>query len=251
MNKPTRIIVHCTASPPDLDLTAAQIDAMHKRRGWSGIGYHAIVRLDGTEEIGRDPDGDGDPTEHVGAHVYGHNRDTLAVSYVGGVDDRNWPADTRTEPQKETLFAIVVRWMERFEIPVDKVLGHYELDRKKACPSFDMGEFRTNLERRMKQRAPGAKPSRYAKKPIDAVALGEHPARLPILRNGSRGQAVAAAQAMLHRQGYQVVVTALFDDEMSRAVHHFQRDQGLHVDGVIGAHETWPALILREADYVN
>lgn len=146
MNNPKDIVVHCTATREGQHYTAADIDRWHKVRGWSGIGYHKVVLLDGTVEIGRDPDHDGNAAEHVGAHVYGFNQDTLAVVYVGGVAaDGRTPKDTRTEKQRQSLLDVVRGWMRGFDIPEHRVWGHYEMDNGKACPSFDMKGFRASL----------------------------------------------------------------------------------------------------------
>lgn len=146
VNNPKKIFVHCTATPEGVRFTAADIDRWHRQRGWSGIGYHKVVLLDGTVETGRDPDHDGNVAEHVGAHAYGHNRDSLAVVYVGGVaaDDLS-PKDTRTPAQKISLLRVVRGWMREFGIDVSGVFGHYEVDSGKACPSFDMNAFRKQL----------------------------------------------------------------------------------------------------------
>ncbi|MGB5832587.1 MAG: peptidoglycan-binding domain-containing protein [Thiohalocapsa sp.] len=242
MNDPKEIFVHCAATPPDLDIGAAEINQMHLRRGWSGIGYHAVVRLNGAEEIGRDPDGDGDATEHVGAHAYGYNRGSLAVVYVGGVKENNKPADTRTPEQRETLFAIVERWMKRFDIPIDSVRGHYEVDARKACPSFSMDEFRHQLRYRASLREGGS--SHQVGYELDIAGLARLSA-LPLLRAGASSQAVGVAQALLRHAGHtEVLITGRFDEATVAGVEAFQRELGLDVDGAIGAGQTWPALIV-------
>lgn len=44
-----KIIVHCAATPPSMDVGAAQIDAWHKERGWKGIGYHFVITRGGAD----------------------------------------------------------------------------------------------------------------------------------------------------------------------------------------------------------
>ena len=47
------VIVHHTGSEVDCDPSAAQIHQDHKYNNhWSGIGYHLVVRKDGTIERG-------------------------------------------------------------------------------------------------------------------------------------------------------------------------------------------------------
>ena len=67
MRKITLIIVHCSAVRPDQQSSAAQIDTWHRQRGWKfGIGYHYVVRRNGSIEPGR-------PEWMVGAHCVGHH----------------------------------------------------------------------------------------------------------------------------------------------------------------------------------
>ena len=58
MKKSTRqikyLVVHCSATPEGRNHTAKDIDLWHRQRGFDGIGYNYIIRLDGTVEEGRD-----------------------------------------------------------------------------------------------------------------------------------------------------------------------------------------------------
>lgn len=42
------IIIHCSATRAGQDITAADIDCWHRARGFWSIGYHYVIRLDGT-----------------------------------------------------------------------------------------------------------------------------------------------------------------------------------------------------------
>ena len=61
------IIVHCSATKAGQDFTAADIDCWHRERGFNGIGYHYVIRLDGKLEKGRDASGDGIIAYRAGA----------------------------------------------------------------------------------------------------------------------------------------------------------------------------------------
>lgn len=122
-----KIIVHCSATPEGRDVSAATIDDWHKQRGWSGIGYHYVVSLDGTIEYGRD-------INKTGAHVKGQNKGSIGLCYVGGVDSDMNPKDTRTEQQKESLL-LLIKTLKKMH-PGAEVYGHRDFSTK-ACPSFD------------------------------------------------------------------------------------------------------------------
>lgn len=123
------IVVHCTATKPGQDLTVEDVRRMHKEKGWSDIGYHYLIRLDGRIEKGRDVD-------IIGAHVSGHNAHTIGVCYVGGLDANGKPYDTRTENQKASLLSLLM--MLRKTYPKAVIKGHRDYPNvKKACPCFN------------------------------------------------------------------------------------------------------------------
>ena len=128
MRKILEIIVHCTATFPDQRVTVADITRWHKRRGWKTIGYHYVVKLDGTVESGR-------PIEKGGAHCKGHNAYSIGVCYIGGVAaDGKTPKDTRTLHQIAALRSLLARLKK--EYPTAKIYGHRDFA-PKASPSFD------------------------------------------------------------------------------------------------------------------
>lgn len=47
MNKPTYIIIHCSATREDKDFTEKQINDSHVARGFGKWGYHYYIRKDG------------------------------------------------------------------------------------------------------------------------------------------------------------------------------------------------------------
>lgn len=121
------IIVHCSATPEGRNYTVEEIDRWHKNRGWSGIGYHYVIYLDGSIHKGRD-------IEKVGAHCTNHNKNSIGVCYIGGCDKDMNPKDTRTQEQKDALVEILTRLKKRY--PDAKIYGHRDFANK-ACPSFD------------------------------------------------------------------------------------------------------------------
>jgi N-acetylmuramoyl-L-alanine amidase len=130
------IIIHCTDSDDSLDVGFRQINEWHRERGWlspSGVscGYHYIIKRDGSVEIGR-------PESEKGAHVRGHNSNSLGIVLVGRKDS--------DEKQLDELFDMVTRLCQKHDVDfVDGVFGHYELDDGKTCPNLDMVKFRAEL----------------------------------------------------------------------------------------------------------
>lgn len=126
----TSLVVHCSATREGQHFDAGDIRSWHKKQGWSDIGYHFVVLLDGTIERGR-------PIGTIGAHVAGHNATTIGICYIGGVAaDGKTPKDTRTIAQKAALLQILGELKRRYAKA--DVRGHRDFPKvAKACPSFD------------------------------------------------------------------------------------------------------------------
>lgn len=209
------IIVHCTATPEGRPVTVAEIDAWHRARGWSGIGYHRVIGLNGERWDGR-------PLSAVGAHCANHNTGTIGVVYVGGLAaDGRTPKDTRTAAQKAALLAELKDLRDRFGIR--KISGHNEYAAK-ACPCFDASAEYDHLfegRRREIQRA------------LDAL-----------LRRGDAGPPVAEWRNRLTAwrtslgQPSPLLTDADADDVFGHVTEletiAFQRSRGIVTDGVVG-----------------
>ena len=50
------IVVHSSQTIPEEDLSAKDVDAIHRKDGLLSIGYHKIIKRDGSIEDGRDID---------------------------------------------------------------------------------------------------------------------------------------------------------------------------------------------------
>ena len=79
MRKIDSVIIHCSATKAGMDFSVADIDRWHRAQGMNGIGYHYVVRLDGTVEKGRE-------VEVAGAHCLGWNGRSIGICYIGGLD---------------------------------------------------------------------------------------------------------------------------------------------------------------------
>ena len=131
MRKIDKIILHCTATPEGREVTVADVTAWHKERGFSTIGYHYLVYLDGTVVRGR-------REEEIGAHCLGQNAGSIGVCYVGGLDSRGNPKDTRTAAQRVALRNLVEGLQRRY--PHATLHGHNEFAAK-ACPCFKISDL--------------------------------------------------------------------------------------------------------------
>lgn len=131
-----QVVIHCSATRPSQDIGRAEIDQWHKDRGWSGIGYHYIIRRSGLVEEGR-------PVGRAGAHVEGHNATTIGIVMVGGLNEQGqpWPAYEKAQfaALKMLLEVIKGRFPQAFDKPVQ---GHRDFPGvRKACPSFNVRKW--------------------------------------------------------------------------------------------------------------
>lgn len=123
------IVVHCTATKEGADFSAKDIDRWHRQQGWSEIGYNYVVRINGMVELGRDVD-------KIPAQVKGYNANSIGVVYIGGIDAKGNPKDTRTPAQKSALLSLLKELKKLY--PKAIIQGHRDFPKvAKACPSFD------------------------------------------------------------------------------------------------------------------
>jgi N-acetyl-anhydromuramyl-L-alanine amidase AmpD len=125
-----QVVIHHTGNPTDDDLSVVEINASHQARGWSCIGYHYVIRKDGTVEVGR-------PHWTVGAHAYGHNSHTIGVHVCG-----NFEIGEPTSEQIESLAMLLANLCTDYGLPIDRdsIVGHREL-MSTACPGENLYEM--------------------------------------------------------------------------------------------------------------
>lgn len=118
----TFIVIHHTALS-ETESSAEAVHQLHIRRGWSGIGYHYVIRKDGTIERGR-------PRDTVGAHTYQHNWQSIGIVLTGNFDE-----DEPTSIQLEKAALLVAALCNLYSIRPDEkhVFGHRNFN-STSCP---------------------------------------------------------------------------------------------------------------------
>lgn len=142
------LVVHCSATRPTQDIGVRDITQWHIQRGFDTVGYHYVIRRNGEVERGR-------PENAVGAHVRGHNANSIGICLAGGVDNAGKPANNFTAAQFVALHQLLDELRKRY--PDARVLGHRDLSPDlngdgvispnefiKACPSFDVATWLAN-----------------------------------------------------------------------------------------------------------
>ena len=150
----TTLVIHCSATPNGQYYSAEDIDQWHKERGFSRalgcataqyplhyIGYHFVIILDGTAQVGRQ-------TLETGAHVKGHNAESIGICLIG--------TNQFTEQQWSSLRRLILALTHQFP-SITKVVGHRDLSPDtdgdgvvsmhewlKTCPGFEVKDFISN-----------------------------------------------------------------------------------------------------------
>ena len=140
------IVVHCSATHPDMDIGVTELRKWHLARGFADIGYHYVIRRDGRMEAGRIPD------DCIGAHVMGFNYCSVGVCMVGGIDKQGKAENNFMAAQFSTLRMQLRELSAKY--PQAVILGHRDLSPDvdgdgiiehrefiKECPCFDAIEW--------------------------------------------------------------------------------------------------------------
>lgn len=109
-NSTNRIIIHHAEAS---NCTAQDIHQWHLNNGWSGAGYHFLVRKDGTVYRLR-------PEGKVGAHASGSNADSIGICFEGSYM-------TETMPQKQINSGKELVAYLKQKYGISKVQAHREV----------------------------------------------------------------------------------------------------------------------------
>lgn len=120
------VIIHHIGNT-DADVSAETVHQWHLANGWSGIGYHFLIRKDGTIEQGR-------PMGTIGAHCYGQNNHTIGINIVGNFEIAE-PTDAQMD-SAQRLVAAVCRYYGILPGP-RTIFGHRDYNAT-ACPGANL-----------------------------------------------------------------------------------------------------------------
>ena len=134
-NKRTKtdfIVIHTAATRPFMDVGANDIRQWHLAEGYKDIGYHYVIRRNGTVETGR-------PEDAVGSHVKGYNTRSIGICLVGGLAQKApyAPENNYTKEQFKSLTFLLKQLKMKY--PKAEIKGHRDFPGVvKACPCFDV-----------------------------------------------------------------------------------------------------------------
>ena len=138
----TEVVVHWTETPTNKNIGSEELNKIHLESGLKGIGYHYVIRRDGSLQRGR-------PVNIQGEHALVNNHDerSIGVAFVGGI---NVPSGTPnlenfvsvqslTRSQFNTFDHFCRSFYARF--PGGQILGHNDIDPIENDPGFNVREY--------------------------------------------------------------------------------------------------------------
>lgn len=126
-NKPSKIVLHHAEAAK---CSVEDINAWHKNNGWAGIGYHYLIRKDGSIYRGR-------PEKAQGAHCPGANTNSIGICFEG-----SYIKETMAVAQYNSGIELINDIRGRYgEMPI---YGHKDLY-STDCPgsNFPLEDFRS------------------------------------------------------------------------------------------------------------
>jgi len=136
----SHLVIHHTATGPRE--TVASITAMHRRRGFTTIGYHYLIERSGTRGYLKAAR----PDSMAGAHCPGINTFGIGLSVVGYFHPGSPHSEHMSEALYQDVLGAAVHVCRKYNIPASNVKFHREM-KATACPGdwFPMARLRAEV----------------------------------------------------------------------------------------------------------
>ena len=269
--KTERIILHHADATT---CTAEDIHRWHLNNGWSGAGYHFLVRKDGSIYRLR-------PEDKVGAHAYGSNYNSIGICFEGKYMEEDMP-----EVQKQAGKELVAYLKNKYNIttvqahrdvcstdcpgskfPFDEIANSEVENVEEPSQTnentqndifndglvnciYDIQEwlknkYEYNLEL---DNIFGPETKKYLVMALQHELNVQFGAALSEdgifgnntynacinMRQGASGNITMLIQMCLFVKGYSLDMDKIFGENTTRVLRQFQADSGLSVDGICG-----------------
>ena len=253
-----RIILHHADAK---NCSAEDIHRWHLNNGWSGAGYHFLVRKDGKVYRLR-------PEDKVGAHAYGSNYNSLGVCFEGNFMEEDMP-----EAQKEAGKELVAYLKNKYNIttvqahrdvcatscpgdnfPFNQIANVTEIIAQK--PREETGKI-AQIQNALNEKYGldidadniyGNETKKALVKGLQTELNKQFEGNLVVdgifgtntynacinVRRGAEGNITWLIQSMLICYSFNINADGIFGPATERAVRDFQSRNGLSVDGIVG-----------------
>lgn len=144
-NTINKIVIHQTDGEDAGAFTPYNIANYHvNSNGWAGIGYHYVIIDSGQIYLTQ-------PLNKISYHASGHNTNSIGIAITGAHRRNNNEGNLGLVAKKEyhSLVYLVAKLKEKYNIPIENIIGHNETGSPKSCPNLDMNEFRGDVKKKI------------------------------------------------------------------------------------------------------
>lgn len=253
-----RIILHHAAAKT---CSAEDIHRWHLNKGWSGAGYHFLVRKDGKIYRLR-------PEDKVGAHAYGSNYNSIGVCFEGDYMVENMPEEETKAGQELVAYLKNKYGISEVEVhkrvnatscpgdnfPFNQIANATEIITPK--PSEETGKI-AQIQNALNEKYGldidvdniyGNETKKALVKGLQTELNKQFEGNLVVdgifgtntynacinVRRGAEGNITWLIQSMLICHSFNINADGIFGTATERAVRDFQSRNGLSVDGIVG-----------------
>lgn len=253
-----RIILHHAAAKT---CSAEDIHRWHLNKGWSGAGYHFLVRKDGKIYRLR-------PEDKVGAHAYGSNYNSIGVCFEGDYMVENMPEEETKAGQELVAYLKNKYGISEVEVhkrvnatscpgdnfPFNQIANATEIITPK--PSEETGKI-AQIQNALNEKYGldidvdniyGNETKKALVKGLQTELNKQFERNLVVdgifgtntynacinVRRGAEGNITWLIQSMLICHSFNINADGIFGPATERAVRDFQSRNGLSVDGIVG-----------------
>ena len=257
-----RIILHHADAK---NCSAEDIHRWHLNNGWSGAGYHFLVKKDGSIYRLR-------PEDKVGAHAYGSNYNSIGICFEGNCMEEDMP-EVQIKAGKELVTYLKNKYgistVQRHKdvcatscpgdkFPFDKITNSEASNEVVSQPQEsenkgNVAKIQSTLNERYGSNI--AVDNIYGNETRKALVKGlqtelnkQYGSNLAVdgifgtntynacinVRRGAEGNITYLIQAMLICKGFDIEADSIFGPATESAVKEFQSRNGLSADGIVG-----------------
>ena len=231
-NTTERIIVHHADA---VNCTAEQIHQWHLNKGWSGAGYHFLVRKNGKIYRLR-------PEDKIGAHAGGSNYNSIGICFEGNFEVE------KMNNEQITAGKVLIRYLKD-KYKINTVQKHKDVCAT-SCPgiNFPFDEITkegilNNIKKIKKdnivleyQKAFNETYPYHEKLVEDGIKGVKTKASFNnvFIIKGKKNALIKWMQSRLKAKGFNLTLDGIFGKQTEKAVKEFQKLKGLKVDGIVG-----------------
>lgn len=256
-----RIILHHADAK---SCSAEDIHRWHLNNGWSGAGYHFLVRKDGKIYRLR-------PEDKVGAHAYSSNYNSIGICFEGNYMEEDMP-EAQKEAGKELVSYLKGKYgittVQRHKdvcatscpgdkFPFEEIANSEKKEEVISKPQEEVKGKVAEIQKILNERYGlsiaidniyGNETKRALVKGLQTELNKQYGRRLSVdgifgtntynacinVREGAKGNITWLIQAMLVCHSFDISVDGIFGNATKNAIKELQKRNGLSVDGICG-----------------